>query len=157
MVSLQLQEILQDRGLTIEELSDISGIPEISIKDLIDKSFPITEENANILRMVSEALELPIPNLLRSVNDVNSIKIATTSLENKTNTVVSMEEIKLQIREFMNEKGLTFEDLSTLTGVPTEVIEPIITQPLDTTFFTKEFIKNTLCEYVCKLCRCCSC
>jgi DNA-binding Xre family transcriptional regulator len=110
MITLRVKEILQAKGLTLQELSQVIDVSENYIQSLIDKPIQITEETATVLNRISEALKIPLVNLFT--------------------TVTKQEAVRLKILDLIQEREMSLEELSDQSGVHPSIIAIYSTQPI---------------------------
>lgn len=217
-INLRLEEIAQTKNLSLQQISEASGIPIEIIQSHSREAFDITEDTCNSLRKISKVLGEPVLDLIQprfkkeafklsilelckqknisfnelakrsgihpsilgfySTQIINSQKLNEQNFQKdlkKINQVLgsSNEELKseaelpktkIQIDEWANERGLTLEDLSSLTGLPYEFIDLVNTTPInisnlienqDLKSLDLDEIMAPVREFVCAICRCC--
>ena len=207
MVNFRIQELAEAKGLTLEELSQISGVAVGRIQTYTNTSFipvEITEESATELRKIAVKLNVPIMDLIKPVPKSAAFKLNILEIAqqkgisfkelsersgihptllsfyitqpiskdklteppfqthiNKISDILgcSPEDLKIaselpitriRLEEFAKERGITLEDLKLLSGLPTEFIDLIATQPIDIQVWMQkkidsEIIKSSCC------------
>ncbi|MBD2061496.1 hypothetical protein NDI37_20870 [Funiculus sociatus GB2-A5] len=111
MIILRIQEIADAKGLTLEELSQVSGVAlEVLQAYATTPIETLTEEVASNLRKLAAKLDVVVLELVQPV--------------------VKREAFKLKILEMAQQKGLTLEKLSDLSGVHLSLLALYSTQPI---------------------------
>ncbi|MCL1469208.1 helix-turn-helix domain-containing protein [Argonema antarcticum] len=114
MATFRIQELAEAKGLTIEELSEVSGVSMKRIQRYYTTtsftSVEITEQTAGELRQIAAKLDLPVMELVKPV-----LKRAA---------------FKLNIIKIAQKKGITLEELSERSGVHPSFIDFYSTQTI---------------------------
>lgn len=97
MVNLKIRDLAKAKGLTVSELSEISGISSETMMKYATESVEITEETTANLRKIAEKLDVPVMELIKPV--------------------AKQAAFKLTILEKAKEKNITLEQLSEKSGV----------------------------------------
>jgi lambda repressor-like predicted transcriptional regulator len=209
MTTLRIKEILQTKGLTLQELSQLIDVSENYIQSILDKPIQITEETATVLNKISEALKIPLVNLFTTATKQEAVRLRILDLIQERE--MSLEELsdqsgvhpsiiaiystqpickqklvetkfqenlvkisqaltsnledlqveadlpitRLRFREMMELKGLTVDDLSTLTGLPNEFVELVTTEPMDMNIFRNHPVLAGWSGVLCRFCPVC--
>jgi DNA-binding Xre family transcriptional regulator len=209
MITFHVKEILQTKGLTLQELSQLINVSENYIQSILDKPNQITEETATVLNKISEALKIPLVNLFANATKQEAVRIKILDLIQERE--MSLEELsdqsgvhpsiiaiystqpickqklaepkfrenlvkisqaltsspedlqaeadlpitRLPFREMMELKGLTVDDLSTLTGLPNEFVELVTTEPVDMNVFRNHPVLGGWRDAICGFCPVC--
>jgi transcriptional regulator with XRE-family HTH domain len=116
-VKLRIRDIARQKGLTLEQLSGDTKINLLLIEFYSEQ--PIFKE------------KLTEPKLQNDLNEI--CKILDCKIEGLLVEVEAEElsETKLRLKELVEERGITLEELSLLTGLPNELIDLMATQPID--------------------------
>ncbi|MBN3926538.1 helix-turn-helix transcriptional regulator [Nostoc sp. NMS4] len=96
MINLRIQEFAEAKSLSLEELSKLSSVPLQDIQSYTTIE-SLTEEIAANLRKIAAKLNVPVWELVKPV--------------------ANREAFKLKILEMVEQKGLTLEELSKLSGL----------------------------------------
>jgi transcriptional regulator with XRE-family HTH domain len=110
MVNLRIRDLAAAKGLTVSELSEVSGISSETMMKYATESVEITEETAANLRKMAEKLDVPVIELIKPINKPPAFK--------------------LRIIEKAQEKGISLEQLSEKSGVHPAVLAFYATQPI---------------------------
>lgn len=126
---LKILEMAQQKGLTLEKLSERSGVnPAIisfySTQSISNQKLNELESKNQYLRKISQAL----------VCDVEDLKIEA-----------ELPTTKLCVEEWVEERGLNLQDLSRLTNLPQEYIDLIAKHPLDVNQVREGGIAGPIC------------
>ncbi|AVH68483.1 helix-turn-helix domain-containing protein [Nostoc sp. 'Peltigera membranacea cyanobiont' N6] len=112
-VTLRIQELLDNKSLSFQDLSNALDISEEEIRKLSSQTIDITEENAFILAKIAKELNVSILDLVQPV---------------ATNKA-----FKFRIFELIEQQGISFEDLSIRTGIHPLILEFYNTNPIPET------------------------
>jgi transcriptional regulator with XRE-family HTH domain len=96
MINLRIQEFAEAKSLSLEELSKLSSVPLQDIQSYTTLE-TLTEEIAANLRKIAAKLNVPVLELVKPL--------------------AKREAFKLKIIEIAEQKGLTLEELSKLSGL----------------------------------------
>lgn len=102
MVNLKIRDLANAKGLTVSELSEVSGISSETMMKYATESVEITEETTANLRKIAKKLDVPVMNLIKPV--------------------AKQAAFKLTIIEKAKEKGITLEQLSTKSDVHISIV-----------------------------------
>lgn len=139
---LNILEIAKNRGLTLQELSKISGVEFDAI------AFYSTQ--AIYKQKISET---PCQESLRIISKALDCSIEDLQVE------ADLPVNKLRFEAFTDEKDLSLEDISLLTNASQEFINLLATQPVDVDIVKKLFKDipddaNEICKAFCKIIGC---
>lgn len=128
---LRIFEITKQRNLTLNQLSEISGVHPTLLAfystQAISKQKILEDETQENLSRISRALGV----------DIEELKVAS-----------ELSETMLRVDDYVKEKGLTLEDLSILNNVPIEFMRLISTQPIDLDRLrVPSRVESSLCDY----------
>lgn len=109
MINLCIQELASEKTVSLDKLSELTGIPLKVIQEytILEN---ITEPIAEDLIKIAKAL------------DVSTMRLVQPKIERKA--------LKFKIREIAEEKGLTIEDLSQVSGIHPAILGFYSTQPV---------------------------
>ncbi len=129
-VNLRILDLLQEKEMTIEDLSERakvhpSFIGLFSTQSISRQNLENPQLKENLLK-VSNALDISLDDL-----QVNTSLPAT----------------KLRLQETLNNVGLTFSEMGTLTDLPAEIIEFLATQPINISALNENNFFNPLCTF----------
>lgn len=139
---LKILEMAKNRGLTLQELSKLSGVEFDAI------AFYSTQ--AIYKQKISET---PCQESLRIISKALDCSIEDLQVE------ADLPVNKLRFEAFTDEKNLSLEDISLLTDASQEFINLLATQPVDVDI-VKELFKdipddaNEICKAFCKIIGC---
>ncbi|MCT7951881.1 helix-turn-helix domain-containing protein [Ancylothrix sp. C2] len=97
MVNLRIRDLAAAKGLTVSELSEVSGISSETMMKYATESVEITEETTANLIKIAEKLDVPVMKLIKPV--------------------AKQAAFKLTIIEKTKQKNITLEQLSEKSGV----------------------------------------
>jgi hypothetical protein len=109
MITLCIEEVATAQGLTLEQLSQLSGVSLQDIQSYLSIE-TLTDETAANLRKIAAQLNVPVLKLVKPA--------------------AKREAVKLNILEIAQRKDLTLEELSNLSGVHPAILMFYSTQPL---------------------------
>ncbi len=121
MINLRIQEFAKAKGLSLEELSKLSGVPLADIQSYTTIE-SLTDEIAANLRKIASNFSVSVVELVKPV--------------------VNQGAFRFKILEMVKKKGLTIEELSKTSGVHLAIIAFYSTQPIDEHKFNELELKN---------------
>lgn len=132
---LRILDLLQEKEMTVEDLSEKAKLHPSFV--CLFGTQPISKQN----------LENPqIKEKLLKISD--ALDISLDDLQVNT----SLPATKLRLQEILDNVILTFADMGTLTGLPTEIIEFLATQPIDISVFKSDPVSQSLLLDICSIC-----
>ncbi|MBD2518485.1 hypothetical protein H6G93_26655 [Nostoc sp. FACHB-973] len=110
MINLRIQQFAEANGLSLEELSKLSGVPlsDIQFYATIET---LTDEIAANLRKIASSLNVSVVELVKPV--------------------VKQGVFRFKIFEMVQKKGLKIDELSKISGVHPAIVAFYSTQPID--------------------------
>nr|ADO19133.1 hypothetical protein Nfla_5402 [Nostoc flagelliforme str. Sunitezuoqi] len=109
-VTLRIQELLDNKSVSFQDLSNASDISEEDIKILSSQTIEITEQNAFILSKIAKKMDVSILDLIQPV--------------------ATKKAFKFRIFELTEQQGISFEYLSMKTGIHLLILEFYNTNPI---------------------------
>jgi transcriptional regulator with XRE-family HTH domain len=134
---LKISEIAKSKGLTLKELSDISGIHPAFIEFYSTQA--IREQT------LVESLCQTHLNQICEILGYNLVDLQVPA---------ELAVTKLRLEEIVRERGITLEKLSLLMGLPHEFLEFVVNQPVNISELSCEFCCQLLGQNNCGKCNC---
>lgn len=125
MITLRIQEVLQEQGLSFEELSNRLGLLQEDLTIYIDtQSVSLTKEVASTLKDIATVLRVPVVSLLKPIP--------------------GKEIFRLRILEIAQRRSIKLNELSRISQVPHIALVFYCTQP----FFSPNLNKAPFDEHL---------
>ncbi len=126
MITLRIQEIADEKGLTLKELSQVSGVSLEAIQVYATKPVELTEEIATDLKKIATKLDVTVVELVKPV--------------------AKRQAFQLKIIEMAKQKGLTLKELSDLSGVHPALLAFYSTQSIYKNKLTESQVQKHLSQ-----------